>query len=271
VSPWERLLEKPQSRGHFVQLYAADEPALAKNVALYLWGGLRRGEGVLALAAPEHQELFCRQLDALGAETQRYLQKRQVVFGDARVILSRWMARGKPDWHLFEGTVTAAMQEVSPASASGGLRVYGEVVGLLWEARQFAAAVRVEQFWNRLLEQVAFSLYCAYPVDVFGQEFRAGSLDGVLCTHTHLLPAWSNRDLESALQKGMEEILGSQADAVRARIRAKARPSWSVMPDAEAMVLWVRENMPGQADDILASARRHLGNLLPNPQIPESA
>jgi hypothetical protein len=43
MSPWEKLLERPHSRGHLVQLYQAGEAALAKNVAHYLWEGLRRG------------------------------------------------------------------------------------------------------------------------------------------------------------------------------------------------------------------------------------
>ena len=50
------------------------------------------------------------------------------------------------------------------------------MVGLLWKARQFAAAIRLEQLWNKLLEQSAFSFYCAYAIDVFGKDFEVANL-----------------------------------------------------------------------------------------------
>lgn len=31
--------------------------------------------------------------------------------------------------------------------------------------------IRLEQLWNKLLEQSSFSLYCAYAVDIFGKDF----------------------------------------------------------------------------------------------------
>jgi hypothetical protein len=39
MTPWEKLLEQPHSRGHFVELYEADEGALTTNVGFYLWEG----------------------------------------------------------------------------------------------------------------------------------------------------------------------------------------------------------------------------------------
>jgi hypothetical protein len=83
MSPWEKLLEQPHSRGHFVQLYEADEPALTQNVGRYLWEGLKRGEGALAIVTPEHRELFCRELNQLGGKTETFIQNRQLVFADA--------------------------------------------------------------------------------------------------------------------------------------------------------------------------------------------
>jgi hypothetical protein len=51
MSPWERLLEKPQPRGHFLQLYQRSEDrSLVRNVSLYVSEGLKRREGVLVIA-----------------------------------------------------------------------------------------------------------------------------------------------------------------------------------------------------------------------------
>jgi hypothetical protein len=60
----------------------------------------------------------------------------------------------------------------------------------------------------------------------------------------------------------MDEILGSKADALRILIKANYRPAWAVMPAAEAIVLWLRKNLPEQADHIVARARYHYNLLL---------
>jgi hypothetical protein len=243
-------------------LYEADEVALTQNVGLYLWEGLRRGEGVLAIVTPEHQELFSGHLDHLGADLPGLLSSRQLIFWDAQQTLNRFMDFGQPDWQRFESIIRRAMGQVRPCAGSEGLRAYGEMVGILWKARQFAAAIRLEQLWNRLLEQSSFSLYCAYAIDVFGKEFEVGNLDGVLCTHTHLVPAQPNGTLETALNRSMDEILGPKADALRVLIKANYRPGWAIMPTAEAIVLWLRKNLPGHADHIVERSRYHYQSLL---------
>jgi hypothetical protein len=68
MSPWEKLLEHPHSRGHFVQLCETGDEALTKNVGYHLWQGLRQGDGVLVIATAEHQKLFGRHLELLGAD-----------------------------------------------------------------------------------------------------------------------------------------------------------------------------------------------------------
>jgi len=172
------------------------------------------------------------------------------------------MVAGQPAWLRFERTIRSAMRQVCPSRDSEELRAYGEMVGVLWKARQFAAAIRLEQLWNRLLEQSSFSLYCAYSIDVFGKEFEVANLDGVLSTHTHLVPAQPNGTLETALNRSMDEVLGPKADALRILIKANYRPAWAVMPTAEAIVLWLRANLPAQADQIIARARHHYQLLL---------
>src|ERR1700730_8257914 len=98
MSPWEKLLERPHSREHFVQLYEADEAALTKNVGQYLWEGLRRGEGVLVIAMPEHRDLFTKYLAVCGANVSGLIASKQLVVLDARQTLTQFMIDGQPDW-----------------------------------------------------------------------------------------------------------------------------------------------------------------------------
>jgi len=262
MSPWEKLLERPHPRGHFVQLYEADEITLNKNVGRYLWEGVRAGEGVLLIASPEHQQLFCKHLDRAGADLSQLFSSQQLVVWDAQQTLSQFIVGGQPEWQSFERVIRAAMRQVHPLKNSEGLRAYGEMVGILWKARQFAAAIRLEQFWNKLLEQSSFSLYCAYAIDIFGKDFEIANLDSVLCTHTHLVPAQPDGTLEIALNRSMDEILGPQADALRVLIKGNHHPSWALMPAAENVLLWLRKNLPDQVDQIVSRARHHYQLLL---------
>lgn len=46
---------------------------------------------------------------------------------------------------------------------SGPIHVYGEMVAVLWDAGQVAAAVELEARWNALASRFTFALLCGYP------------------------------------------------------------------------------------------------------------
>ena len=259
MSSLAHLLEWPH--GHFVQLYEMDDVSPVNNLAVYVWEGLKRGDGALLVATQERRELLRKQLEEWGVDTYSALRNRQLVFFDARNMLGRIMSGGQPDWLLFESAIGAAIQDTKPANDDAGLRVYGEMVGVLWKARQFVAAIRLEQLWNKLLERSSFSLYCAYALDIFGQEFQADFLEAVLCTHTHLVPAQPNGNLDTALNLAMNEVLGENAEHLRQRIGTDRNPSWPVMPDAETTIFWLKNNIPGQTGEIMARSRDHYRQL----------
>jgi MEDS: MEthanogen/methylotroph, DcmR Sensory domain len=257
MSPWDKVLETPDPQGHLVQLYQADERALTRNVSHYLWEGYKRGDGLLVIAGAEHRDAFRRQLEVLGADTDAAIRDGSLAFFDAQETLARFMINGQPDWDRFESVVRSAMGQVRQKDIHAGLRAYGEMVGILWKARQFSAAIRLEQFWNKLLTRSSFSLFCAYAIDVFGKEFQVGALDALLCNHTHLVPAETQGNLETAINQAMEDILGPKAHGLRLLIKANYRPAWAVLPAGEAVVLWLRNNLPDRAEPILDRARQH--------------
>jgi hypothetical protein len=131
------------------------------------------------------------------------------------------------------------------------------MTALLWKDRQYPAAQRLEQLWNKLLEQSSISLYCAYSLDLFGQDCDVAHLENALCMHTHLIPADSHGLLEPALDRSMDEVLGDKAVTLRAAIKTHQRASWAVMPSAENIVLWLRKHLPQEAERIIALAREY--------------
>jgi hypothetical protein len=248
------LLDYPQPSGHFVQLYGEDDGLLIKNVARYLAEGLRRGDGLVVLATPEHSEPIAQELRQDRAYSRAVLEG-CVVFLDAEATLARLMVNDHPDPDRFEAVVGETVTRVQQRAGHSAVRGYGEMVGLLWKAGRFSDAVLLESYWNRLLDSSNLRLFCAYPIDVFSQDYQVEKVDQVLCAHTHMLPV--DDALESALNQAMNEVLGARMLALRGLMKANHRPSWGVVPKSEGIILWLRNNLPGTAEEILRLARHY--------------
>lgn len=254
MSSCPELLDKLEPEEHVVQLYGSDDRLLTQNVGHFLSEGLKRGDGLLVIATPQHRCTLTSRLRAEIGHSKAVLEGR-LVFLDAETTLSRLMVNGAPDQELFRSVVGEALRGVRARAVHTGVRAYGEMVGLLWLAGEYAAAVRLEELWNDLLKLSDVTLFCAYPIDIFGPEFQPGKVDALLCAHSHLLPVDSA--LEGALNRAMDEVLGARVDGLRRLIQTNHRPSWGAIPKAEAVVLWLRNNLPGSADQILARAREY--------------
>lgn len=251
------VLQELESQHHVVQFYDRDEEALAANAGAYLGDALRRGGAAVSIATSAHNAAFVEQMRRRGAEPDRAVRERRLVLLDSREALSRCLAAGEPSEDCFDAFVGELVRELQSRAEGNGLRAYGEMVGLQWNAGRQAAAERLEEFWNRLLAAHNFSLFCAYQIDVFGREFQAGVLDRVLCAHSHVVPAEADGALENAVERAMEEVLGPRAEEIRPLMKPKFRPAWAAVPTAQAAVLWLRNNLPGCADEILRRARLH--------------
>ena len=74
---------------------------------------------------------------------------------------------GRPDETPFRPVIGDVLATVRARAATGRVRVFGEMVSLLWEAGRQHDAARLEQLWNSLLHDSGCSLYCAYRIDLF--------------------------------------------------------------------------------------------------------
>jgi hypothetical protein len=254
MSSCAQLLDNVNPEAHFVQLYGTDDRLLTRNVARFLAEGLRRGDGLIVIASPEHSGSVARQLSDERGYSKAVLEGR-LVFLDARTTLDRLMVNGEPNRELFEVVIGHAIMEVQGRAGHTGVRAYGEMVGVLWKAGQYSAAVRLEEFWNGLLKSSDIRLFCGYPIDVFGEEFQVDKVDALLCAHTHMLPV--DDALESALNQAMDQVLGARVEGLRALIKGNHRAAWGEIPRSEAVILWLRNNLPGSANEIIHLARQY--------------
>jgi hypothetical protein len=254
VSASPHTVDDFKSHQHVVQFYEADRALLAVNVARYLREGLLQGDGALVIATPSSALDLRRELSASGVDSRAASSRGRLIFLDAEQTLGRFMVNDHPDWLRFEAAIRGVIERLEPAA---GLRAYGEMVGVLWKAGRFSAAIELEDHWNRLLHQEGFSLFCSYPIDVFDPEFQVHGVDALLCDHTHLLSTGENGYLEAAVHRAMDECLGSPAEEIRRRVIKEIDPAWGQLPPGEAAILWVRANLPREAENILTKAREY--------------
>ncbi len=257
MEPWNEISEHGEPDRHLLQFHDTDDSALVHNVGRYLAEGLSRGEGLIVIASQERNQALIEKLAELGSDPGQAIEARQLLLLDVHETLAGFMRDGQPDWALFQSTVGTIVHEAKASSASGRLRAYGEMVGVLWEAGLYSAAIRLEHYWNELRNSSSFKLFCAYPIDVLSPGFRSAAVDALLRTHTHLLPGGTTGNLEDALNRAMNEVLGSKVDGLKELIQANNRPYSAETPKAEGTIFWLRNNLPEHADEIVARARQY--------------
>jgi hypothetical protein len=171
--------------GHPVVLYGSDEPALIKHVAAWLSEHLAREYPVLVVATPSHRRAFGAALRSVGIDTGAV--RRAGLFNclDATAVMNTMAADGEISWRTFDRN---AGELVRNLRMRGPLRVYGEIVNLMWMSGDRKAAIELEMLWNRLRARVDFELLCAYGIDAHGSDFAIGAAEGIIRTHTSVVP-----------------------------------------------------------------------------------
>ena len=172
---------------HLVEFYES-EAFLVDTVCDFFVPALRDGDAVIVVATAAHRHEFEVALDAAGIALDAAAREGRYNSFDAMDLLSRFMVDGKPDVERFRRTIGAVMDR---ASAGGRqIRVYGEMVALLWDEGDVASALALEDLWNDLARIRPFVLLCAYPMRAFGQGATA-AFKRICEQHTTVIPSES--------------------------------------------------------------------------------
>ena len=173
------VTEGSRPHHHAVQFYE-QEAFLVDRVAEFLAAGIQEGEPCVVIATREHNEMFAERLQKLGAGPGN------VTFLDARATLDEFLHRGMPDPNRFGDVIGRVIRHAS--GPAGRVRAYGEMVDLLWRDGEPDAAIRLEELWNDLANQYAFSLLCAYPMANFYKESDGARFESVCNNHDIVRP-----------------------------------------------------------------------------------
>jgi hypothetical protein len=172
---------------HLVQFYV-DDSYLLESLVNYVGKGLVKGDGCIVIATRVHREALRKNLQTIGIN-ETILQSRYISL-DAEEILSKFMVKNMPDQHLFEKIIAGTVKKISRPSYN--VRAYGEMVALLWKQGNKKGAIALEQMWNILAAKISFSLFCAYPLEVFEKEKDEPLFKEICAAHTTIIPERSN-------------------------------------------------------------------------------
>jgi hypothetical protein len=182
-APWNDRLAEPLVKEHLVHLYV-DDRVLVEGVALYAGRGLGKGEAVVLVATADHLEAIERSLAAAGLEPSDLKAWGQLVCIEAAPLLTRFLDQGGIDAGRFQSILSDIIGSVRRGGRFNRIRVYGEMVNLLWR-HNHPATRRLEELWNEAIEIHGVSLLCGYHVD--GGDEREIPAD-LTALHSHLIP-----------------------------------------------------------------------------------
>ena len=193
------------AEGHVVQFHAGDRE-LAVSVGGYLAGGIAAGDVVAVVATEPHRLAFEAELIAAGVDTGAAGAAGRLLMLDAAESLQGFLDGDRLDHDRFEAAVGGLVRRV--ASPGRPVRIYAEMVALLWDAGQVTLALELEELWNDLGSRFPFALLCGYPARLLADKASAADIEAVCRLHTNIIGPQPGQ-LEE------EKISGAEAEAVR--------------------------------------------------------
>jgi anti-sigma regulatory factor (Ser/Thr protein kinase) len=161
---------------HLVWFYE-ERAHLIEKVAQFAAEGLRARERVLLVATPAHLQDIESRLGAMGVDTAG------VRTLDAAATLALFCRDGAVDRDTFDQTVGSLVRGLADDAP---LRVFGEMVALLWRDGAVQAAVALEALWCQLRDDADFQLLCAYPSKVVLEEQLHAPVNAVCELHSEI-------------------------------------------------------------------------------------
>ncbi|HEX7266046.1 MAG TPA: MEDS domain-containing protein [Streptosporangiaceae bacterium] len=169
-------------RDHVVLFYR-DEQELTERVGEHLLPAIQDGGVAIVVATPDHRRSFERYLADAGIDVAAACARGDLAL-DASETMRGFMVADRPDPAGFWQAISPMLRQA--AKAGRPVRVFGEMVSLLWDAALIDAAIEVEAMWNELGAQYPFSLLCGYPAQPAACAHQLDALTEVCRAHTEV-------------------------------------------------------------------------------------
>jgi PAS domain S-box-containing protein len=183
------LIHDIHESDHIVQFYEQDA-FLIEQVVEFLAARPDSDHTGIIIATKPHHEAIQQRLAAFLQDGAGSVRPSQMIALDAQATLAEILVHGNPDRTRFTDLVGNLIKEVTEGG-SKPVRVFGEMVALLWADRRYDAALQLEELWNQLGTTHRFSLFCAYPIQGFSQHDDTARFMSVCGSHSIVRPTES--------------------------------------------------------------------------------
>ena len=152
---------------HFVQIYESEE-VFMDILASFVGETLKEDHVAVVIATPAHRQELNQRLTESGHSLFALRLQDQFISLDAEQMLRKFMDNGWVDDELFFQFVADLLARATKNGRK--MRVFGEMVTIMWSKGYYGAAVRLEHLWHRLCVGNSFLLFCAYPKSGFAEN-----------------------------------------------------------------------------------------------------
>jgi len=249
--PWDRLLADATPPDHIVQLYQ-DQDFLGRAVCRFGVAALANKESFVLLSTLSHWTAWRQRFEAQGVDVEAARQRGQMTVLDAEELLSRFMRDGMPDPPIFLALVTDVVRDARAGGRYRTVRLWGEMVNVLWERGNVAASMKLEELYDQYVaKKLGVTTVCAFLMDNFNPDIHTRMLPMLGTTHSHLIPVEDYARLGRAVAHALREVVGEEeARVIEARLLSEYRQAFD-MPRTEALLLALRQVYPALADPVL--------------------
>jgi DcmR-like sensory protein len=245
-----------EPHSHFVGFYET-ETFLADSVRDFLAPGLLACDAAIVVATGAHRASFDRALMEAGIDLRETQRSGRYVALDAAEALSTFIVDGMPDAARFEAAIGGLVRRA--AEGPRAVRIDGEMVAVLWDEGNAAAAIALEGLWNDLATRHPFSLFCAYPMRAFDTDASTEPFRRVCGQHSRVIPTERYSSVRDSEERLRAVAFLQQQAAVRANERValelQQRRLEAAVTRLEHLCEVGNELVGRVAEDIRASAK----------------
>jgi len=231
---------------HVLQLYQ-EESCLLDALADFVGAGLRLEEGVVIIGSRPRWDLLLERLRLAGVDAHA-----PVLRGQLRLLGTHLLRAHLSNRQRFNEVTSSALSLARARYER--VRVFSELTDALWRDADRANARVVERYWQPLLNVHDFTLLCACPIDSLEGQAYDGSLQELCAAHTHVHPAFDEQGFEEAVSGAVAEVLDAQQARMLHALSVAHRPL-AQMPPGQAILFWLKDNMPRTAERVMSRAR----------------
>lgn len=233
---------------HLLSVFDDDSRSL-RAIGRWLARALLDGGLGVVVAAADHRSVIVDTIYSEGADVVGDRADGRLVELDAGETLARVFTGDAARAAAFDAEIGDV---VRAAVARGGpVRVYGEMVALLWEEGRIGAVLDLETRWNDLAAQAPFSLVCGYPAAVLS----SGPIMDEL------------RRIHAPPVEALSELLGGAVDVRVARLPCSPQaPAQARRFVVETLAEWRKDSQSEDAavvvSELASNAVLHAGSDL---------